>query len=120
MFGKKKEMSPSEQKAKLAALKEAHGMASDMMKEGLNGAKKVSVMSDSKEGLKKGLDMAEKIVDKGDLGEQESEDSESEDKMESAQEGFDDQQHESMPMDEEEIDAEIQRLLELKSKLSEE
>jgi hypothetical protein len=115
MFGKKKEMSPAEKKAKLAALKEAHGMASDMMKSGLDGAKKVSVMSDSKEGLKKGLDMAEKIV-----GEQEDEDSELGEKMEDAQEGFEDQQEESMPMDEEEIDAEIQRLLELKAKLEQE
>lgn len=112
MFGKKKEMSPNEKKAKLAALKDAHSMASDAMKEGLSGAKKVSVMSDSKEGLKKGLDMAEKIV-----GEQEDEDSELGEKMEDAQEGFEDQQEESMPMDEDEIDAEIQRLLELKSKL---
>lgn len=115
MFGKDKKMSPVEQKAKLAALKGAHGMASDAMKEGLAGAKKVSVMSDSPEGLKKGLDLAEKIV-----GEQEDEDSIEGDKMEDAQEGFDDQQDASMPMDEEEIDAEIQRLLELKAKLSQE
>ena len=57
MFGKKS-MSPVEQKAKLAALKEAHGMASDAMKEGLQGAKSVKVMADSKQGLEKGLDMA--------------------------------------------------------------
>lgn len=115
MFGKDKSMSPAEKKAKLSALKEAHGMASDMMKKGLDGAKKVSVMSDSPEGLKKGLDMAEKIV-----GEQEDEDSELGDKMEDAQEGYDDQQDESMPLDEDEIDAEIQRLMELKAKLSQE
>lgn len=115
MFGKKKEMSESEKKAKLAALKEAHGMASDMMKKDLDGVKKVSVMAPSKEGLKKGLDMAEKIV-----GEQEDEDSELGEKMEDAQEGYEDQQEESMPMDEDEIDAEIQRLMELKAKLSQE
>ena len=115
MFGKKKEMSENEKKAKLSALKEAHGMASEAMKEGLSGAKKVSVMSDSKQGLKKGLDLAEKIV-----GEQEDEDSEEGEKMEDAQEGFEDQQESSMPMDEEEIDAQIQKLMELKAKLSQE
>jgi len=118
MFEKKKGMSPAEQKAKLAALKEAHGMASGMMKKGLDGAKSVKVMSDSKEGLEKGLDMAKKIVDKEPkLGEDEMEDSELGDSMESAQEGFEDQQESSEPMDEDEIDAEIQRLLELKAKL---
>ena len=111
MFGKKP-MSDNDKKAKLAALKGAHSMASDAMKKGLSGAKKVSVMSDSPEGLKKGLDMAEKIV-----GEQEDEDSIEGDKMEDAQEGFEDQQEASMPMDEEEIDAEIQRLMQLKEKL---
>lgn len=117
MFGKKS-MSPSEQKAKLAALKEAHGMASDMMKDGLSGAKKVSVMADSKQGLEKGLDMAKKIVDKDpQVGEDEMEDSELGDSMEDAQEGFDDQQDESMPMDEEDIDAQIEHLMKLKEKL---
>lgn len=61
-FGKKKEMSPAEKKAKLAALGEANGMASKMMKDGLSGLKKVTVASDSKEGLKKGLDKAEELV----------------------------------------------------------
>lgn len=119
MFGKKKEMSPAEKKAKLSALKEAHGMASDMMKDGLSGAKKVSVMSDSKKGLEKGLDIAKKIVDKedSDLGEDEMEDSELGEKMEDAQEGYSDQQDESEPMDEDEIDAQIQELMKLKEKL---
>lgn len=115
MFGKKKEMSPNEKKAKLAALKGAHSMAADAMKEGLSGAKKVSVMSDSKEGLKKGLDMAEKIV-----GEQEDEDSELGEKEEDMAEGYENQQEEAEPMDEAEIDEEIQRLMELKAKLSQE
>jgi|RhiMethySRZTD1v2_1073278.scaffolds.fasta_scaffold1809181_2 hypothetical protein len=115
MFGKKKEMSEAEKKAKLSALKEAHGMASDAMKKGLDGVKKVSVMAPSKEGLKKGLDLAEKMV-----GEQEDEDSELGEKMEDAQAGYEDQQESSEPMDEDEIDAEIQRLMELKAKLSQE
>lgn len=119
MFGKNKEgMSESSKKAKLAALKEAHSMASDMMKEDLSGAKKVSVMSDSKKGLEKGLDMAKKIVDKDSpMGEQEDEDSIESDSMEAAQDGYEDQQDESMPMDEDDIDAQIEHLLKLKEKL---
>lgn len=111
MFDKKKGMSDSEKKAKLAALKEAHGMASDMMKDGLSGAKKVSVMADSKEGLKKGLDVAEKVVGE-DLGE-DMEDADREDTesaLEDAQEGAE-------PMSPEEIDAKIKELLELKEQL---
>lgn len=119
MHFNKAKMSDSEKKAKLAALKEAHGMASDAMKEGLNGAKKVTVSADSKAGLKKGLDLAEKLVDRGPaaLGEQREGDSMDEE-MEDQEEGFDEQQEESEPMDEDELEAEIQRLLELKAKLS--
>lgn len=126
MFGKKKEMSDTEKKAKLAALKEAHGMASGMMKEGLDGAKKVSVMAPSESGLKKGLEMAKKVVgavdevEDDELGEDMMEDGELSESMEDAQEGFEGQQDESMPMDEDELDAEIQRLMELKAKLSQE
>lgn len=119
MMGKKKEMSDSEKKAKLAALKEAHGMASDMMKEGLNGAKKVSVMAPSEEGLKKGLEMAKKVVDVEDeeLGEDQMEDMEMGEDMEDMSEGYEDQMDESMPMSPEEIDAKIAELLELKEQL---
>lgn len=114
MFGKDKikGMSESEKKAKLAALKEAHGLASGMMKEGLDGAKKVSVVAGSKEGLKKGLDIAEKVV-----GEVEDEDSELGEREEAESEGYEDQQESTEPLDEDEIDAEIERLMKLKEKL---
>jgi hypothetical protein len=62
MFGKDKKMSPLEQKAKMKALKEANGMASDMLKGHLSGLKKVTVASDSKKGLEEGLKKAEGIV----------------------------------------------------------
>jgi hypothetical protein len=116
MFGKKS-MSEQEKKAKLKALKEAHGMASGMMKEGLDGAKKVSVMADSKEGLEKGLDVAKKIVDRGDLGEQEDDDMELSGEESEEQEDMEESQEDAMPMDEEDLDKEIQRLVELKAKL---
>lgn len=118
MFGKKKEMSPAEKKAKLSALKEAHSMASDAMKEGLAGAKKVSVSADSKEGLEKGLDMAKKIIDKQpEMGESEDEDSMLGEQESDVQDSYESEQEDSMPMDEEDIDAEIQKLMELKEKL---
>lgn len=66
MFGKKKEMTPAEKKAKLSALGEANKMATGMMKDGLSGLKKVTVASDSKEGLEKGLEKAKDIVDEED------------------------------------------------------
>lgn len=123
MFGKDKpKMSDSEKKAKLAALKEAHGMASDMMKSGLDAAKTVKVSADSKEGLKKGLKMAEKVVGEegsDELGEQGEYDTGDKGRDEQSS-GFEDQQEESMPMTEEEIDAEIQHLMELKAKLEQE
>jgi hypothetical protein len=123
IFGKDKpKMSDAEKKAKLAALKEANGMATDMLKEGLSGAKKVSVISNSKEGLKKGLEKAEEIVGEQD---DECEDCGGEgcphcamgEKEQDKAEGYEDQQEESEPMDEDELDEEIQRLMEMKAKL---
>lgn len=120
IFGKDKmKMSDAEKKAKLAALKEAKGMAEEAMKGDLAGAKKVVVKADSKEGLEKGLDMAKKVVDKGPsaLGELESDDEEQGEKEGLEAGDYMDQQEESEPMDEAEIDEEIKRLLELKEKL---
>ena len=79
MFGKdKKKLSDSEKKAKLTALKEAHGMASDMLKDNLSGMKKVTVASDSSKGLKEGLKKAESLLGAQKLDQQESEEPESE------------------------------------------
>ena len=113
MFDKKdKKMSPLEQKAKLKALKEANGMASDMLKGQLSGLKKVTVASDSKEGLKKGLDKAEDM-----LGEQEDEDSELGEQADAESDEYESAQDEAMPMDEDELDKKIQELMALKEKL---
>lgn len=60
-----KEKKPSSKmKGKMAALKGLHKMASDAMGEDLAGMKKVSVVAKDKKGLKKGLDMAEKLMGK--------------------------------------------------------
>lgn len=119
MFGKDKTkgMSKSEKEAKLAALNGAKCAAEDMMKDGMSGIKKkVSIMSDSKEGLEKGLDLAKKIVNKGEMGEQ-GEYDQADEKIEDAQEGYEDQQDESEPMELDDIEAEIKHLMELKAKL---
>ena len=115
IFGKDKvkKLSDAEKKAKLTALKEAHGMASDMLKDKVSGVKKVTVASDSKEGLKKGLEKAEEII-----GENESEDEEMGESDESKSEGYEDQQEESEPTSVAEINAKIEELMKLKEKLS--
>jgi hypothetical protein len=62
-----KEMMPLEKDAKVRAVQAMRKMASDEMAGPLKqlGAKKVSVMADSEEGLKEGLEKAEEIVEEG-------------------------------------------------------
>lgn len=61
-------MEPKAKEAKMELLKELREMASGMMKEDLDGhlagIKKVTVASDSEEGLKEGLEKAEDMVEK--------------------------------------------------------
>lgn len=125
MFDMKKKMSPAAQKAKLVALKEANKMASDMMKEDLSGLKKVTVASSSKSGLKEGLEKAEEMIEGEEkdcsecpgcphcTGEDESEDME----MASESEDEEDEQEATEPMDIDELEAKIQELMKMKSKL---
>ncbi len=75
-----KDMMPLEKDAKVKAVQAMRKMASDEMAGPLKqlGAKKVSVMADSEEGLKEGLDKAEEIVEEGlpseeEMGEMEEE-----------------------------------------------
>jgi len=58
-----KKLSPMEQKASGKVLEELRKHAQDMMKGKMANLKKVTVASDSKEGLKKGLATAEKIIE---------------------------------------------------------
>ena len=58
-----KELSDNEKQAKSEVLKSLHGQASDILRDKLKGIKKVSVMSDSPEGLEKGLDKAKELLD---------------------------------------------------------
>lgn len=93
------EISDVEKEAKMSAVKDLSGMASEMMGGKLKGLKKITVASDSAEGLKEGLEKAEEIVEAKSEPEEEMEE-ESSDEMSS-----------------EEIDAEIARLIEKKKAL---
>lgn len=95
-------MSDEYKGAKKHLLKGLMAEMSGMMAEPLKGMKKVTVASDSEEGLKKGLEKAEEIV------EAKSE--------EMPEEGMKEDEAE---MSKEEIEAEIQRLMELKAQKGE-
>jgi hypothetical protein len=119
MFGKDKmkKMTDSEKKAKMTALKEAHGMASDMLKGNLAGVKKVTVAAKSKPDLEKGLEMAKSLVGRSE------DDSEDEYDTEESGEESDEEASEyepEVPEDcdtSEEIDALIAKLEEKKRSL---
>ena len=121
MFGKEKMkgMSENAKKAKLVALKEANSMAKKMMEDDLKGLKKVTIASDSPEGLKAGLEKAEDII------EGESEDCEScegegcEHCVESEEESSDEEEseEESEDLDIDELEAKIAELMAKKEKL---
>src|ERR1019366_5223425 len=72
MMAKKRDLSPNEKKAKMDAVHEMRGAASEMMGDKMDGLKKVSVMSNSKDGLAHGLDKARDIVSQGQEGQMSS------------------------------------------------
>ena len=108
-----KKLSPADQKASLGVLGELRKLAQDEMKGKMANLKKVTVASDSKEGLKKGLEKAEEVLEskcpecEGEECECESEEYESEEAPEA---------EESEELSEEEIDAKIKELMALKAK----
>jgi len=72
-----KKLSPMEQRSSSKVLDELRKHTQGMMKGKMDGLKKVTVASDSPEGLKKGLDLAKKIAGTSDssFDEKEPEDS---------------------------------------------
>lgn len=106
---KPEKMKDIDLKAKKNALQGLFSELDDVMKDKLmsKDVKKVSVMSDSKEGLEQGLEKAKEIVEaKPEMIAPESEEMEEEQEI-----------SEDMPMSEEEIDAKIQALMEKKKSL---
>lgn len=61
MLAKKRDMKPSEKHAKMGVLKDLKDSLADSMGDKLDGMKKVSVMSNSPEGLDAGLDKAKML-----------------------------------------------------------
>lgn len=65
MMAKKRDLSPSEKKAKMDAVHGMKSAASELMGNKMDGLKRVSVMSNSKPGLEMGLNKAKQIVSDG-------------------------------------------------------
>jgi len=125
-----KKLSPIEQKSSKTVLDALRKETSGMMKGKMDGLKKVSVASNTPEGLKKGLDLAKKIAGKSeedsepaDLLDEGTEDAEelAESPEQEASEQADGSEVEGLTAEEEamspeEIDHLISKLLELKAK----
>lgn len=62
MLGKKRDLSEHEKKAKMDVMNEMKNEAAGAMNDKMDGLKKVSVMSNSPEGLKHGLEKAHDLV----------------------------------------------------------
>lgn len=104
LMGKKPKLSDKEKQAKMSVLDELDCAAKDALASKLP-AKKVTVASDSPEGLKEGLEKAEELVESGMEGmedESDMEESEGEEMPEMAE------------MSEEEIDRKLAELMALK------
>lgn len=117
-----KKLSSGELEAKLNAANEMHKWASEEMGNGLEKKlKKVTVASDSEEGLEEGLEKAKEIVEeKPDMMDAEKSE---EDAVHEAGESVEDEMMEHSEdgmeeMSEEEIDEKLQKLMALKAKLA--
>lgn len=133
MKDKKSHLDENESKAKMSVLQDLKHDMGEMMKDRLHGGlKKVTVASDSPEGIKKGLDKAKQLVGEMSPAEAEHEapehEGESEEEMaeheaaespemeEKEQEGEEGEEE----MSEEEIDAKIKKLMAMKEKMKKE
>jgi len=125
----KKKLGDLERIAKMDVLKGISGLASDAMSNKLkDGLKKVTVASNSPEGLEKGLDKAKEMISEHGMSEKDpekmndSEEKESEcmedkgSELESESEMSEDDSMENLS--EEEIDAKLAKLMEMKKKLA--
>lgn len=110
-----KKLSEIEKKASSKVLGDLREHMKGIMGEKMAGLKKVTVASNTKEGLKKGLSTAEEVLDKKPIESAEEEISESPEVEESEDESS--EEH-SADLSAEEIDAKIKELLALKEKLA--
>lgn len=112
LMSKKKDskMNPEYKGAKMSALQELKKAMAEMMSDDVKGLKKVTVASDSKQGLEEGLEKAKEAFSKMPSEDEESAEHEA---MESSEE--EGAEHEE-DMSAEEIDARIKELEALKAK----
>jgi cbb3-type cytochrome oxidase cytochrome c subunit len=113
--GEESSMPEHEKQAKMSVLSHLCDMAQESMGSKLHGLKKVSVMSDSKEGLDEGLDKAHQVLKQM----PEEEESPEEESLESPEQEMS-EGHDMAPGEEEcspeELDAKIAHLQMLKQK----
>jgi hypothetical protein len=113
-----KKLSPLEQRSSKKVLDDLKKQTGEMLKGKMDGLKKVTVASDSPEGLAHGLELAKKIAGKHELPEDELDESPEEELEESPEEEHSEELHGEEDEDEhlspEEIDAKIEHLLALK------
>lgn len=109
-----KELSGVEKDAKMKVVHDLKSMADEIMSDKLSGMKKVTVASDSKEGLKEGLEKAEEILEAAPESE-ETEESEEAPEMEASEEMEAPETDEEM--DEATLDAKLEKLMAIKEKL---
>lgn len=123
--GSQKPMNDLELGAKKRAVQEMRKMAADEMAIPLKGLKKVTVASDSPEGVKTGLDKAKEMLSSGEhdpdmegleeeMGEDLDHDNEAGEDPEHAEKVLGEKE---APMSEEELDEKIQELLKMKEQL---
>lgn len=130
LMAKKKgsSMSDNEKEAKMGVMRSLSSDMAQMMKDKLSGLKKVSVASDSPEGLKEGLDKAKQMVEGHDVmtgkpmsGDEESPEHEMEESSEeekSEHDGMEEgMEEETGEMSEDELNAKIEELMKKKASL---
>lgn len=115
-------MSDAEKDAKMSVIKDMQDMAKNAMGDKLSGLKKVTVTSDSPEGLQKGLEKAKEILPKDDESSDEEESSHDamdelensgEEKMESSEDELHEIAQELDHLDEADLDK-LAKLIEMK------
>lgn len=117
--GNKKPLSPVEKDAKMSVVEEMRKMAQEAMGDKLKGLKKVTVASNDPEGLEEGLDKAKDLI--GEMPKEDEEGSEDEMSELSPEDAHKAEEEMSMSdddsdsdMSEDDLDAKIQKLMELK------
>lgn len=117
MLGKKKDrkMDDNEKEAKMNVVKEMRDLASAKMGDKIKGLKKVTVASDSKEGLAAGLDKAEDLLENSSEDGEELAGKEEMDSLENESE-----ESEYADCSPEELDEKIKELMALKQKMQQE